>query len=453
MLDKESSQRDLLIEHFRLIDGTGNLPTDNMSVLISGGRIAEIGTQILAHDADRLDASGLTVLPGLIDTHVHITSVPGSIYRHDSETEIRQLRRKHLCAYLACGVTTVLDTGAPLDAAGEIKGLLDSGHPGPRVLWLAPAFTSPNGYLTEGTMSSGMFLSPTASVREVEQRFQEWADFNVVGVKVFLESGFGRNCWPIHSPEIRAVIRNEAIIRRLPIYTHSLNEPDIHIALEMGVSVLAHAGGASGMIDHLKDRSISVISTLSIHDSWRIRYELERLDDPLVQLTVPAVELATAREPEAFKFLLRTFARWIAPNAVDETVSALETAVQNKASIARWKEDVRRLHEANIPLVMGTDSGNWPLMPYEFHGTTTLREIELLGESGLSSIEAIQAATLLPAQMLGLSAEIGTVEVGKQADLTIVQGDPLEDLKTLRDAKWTVKDGIVKSPSEWMMFA
>ena len=126
------AQGDLLIEHARLIDGLGGAAQEDASVLISGGRIAKFGRQDIDFDGERLDASGLTVLPGLIDSHVHLSSVPGSVYREDSAETMRELRRIHLRAYLACGVTTVLDTGIPTDMAREIQGWLADGHPGPR---------------------------------------------------------------------------------------------------------------------------------------------------------------------------------------------------------------------------------------------------------------------------------------------------------------------------------
>jgi hypothetical protein len=381
---------------------------------------------------------------------VHITSVPGAVYRGDSDAEVRQLRSQHLRAYLACGVTTVLDTGSAVGAAREIQAWLDAGHPGPRVLWLAPSFTTANGYLTEGTASSGMFLPPTSSSVDVVTRFEESAELKAVGVKVFLESGFGTGCWPTHSPEIRDAIRSEAAKHKLPIYVHSTNEADHHAALDMGANVIAHSTNTAsdGVITRLRDRSAYVMSTLSIADSWLMSREPERLEDSLVRDTVPSVELATARDPDAWTHLIRTFAEWIAPNAVNAVADGIDSNLYN--SLAEWQASVRKLHGAGIPVVMGTDSGNWPLIPYEFHGPTTLREIELLGNSGLSAMEAIQASTVLPARMLGLSTEIGSVEVGKQADLTLVEGNPLEDLRALRNIHWTVKGGIAKSPREWM---
>lgn len=74
----------------------------------------------------------------------------------------------------------------------------------------------------------------------------------------------------------------------------------------------------------------------------------------------------------------------------------------------------------------------------------------LLLAAGLSPAEALAAATRIPARMLGLEREIGTVEVGKRADLVIVRGDPLADLRALRAVRWTVRDGVARTPAQWM---
>ena len=109
----EDQPAKLLIEHARLIDGFGGPPAENVSILISAGTIVRIAQQIVDPEAKKLDASGLTVLPGIVDSHVHVSSVPGSGFRDDSREVLEALQRHDLRAYLACGVTTVLDTAIP----------------------------------------------------------------------------------------------------------------------------------------------------------------------------------------------------------------------------------------------------------------------------------------------------------------------------------------------------
>lgn len=111
---------------------------------------------------------------------------------------------------------------------------------------------------------------------------------------------------------------------------------------------------------------------------------------------------------------------------------------------------VFKLHKADVPIVMGSDSVCAPSAIFNFHGVSSLREIELLGEAGLTPHEAIKAATVTPSKMLGLSHDIGTIEKNKIGDIIIVQDNPLENLKALRSIKWTVKNGVAHTPEEWM---
>ena len=465
MAGTELERGDLLIQNARLIDGTGALPKTGVSILISDGRIAAIGRKVGGHNVEKLDAQGLTVLPGLIDAHVHLYSVPGAFCRGDSLEVIRQLQRIHLRAYLACGVTTLLDVGTPsADEARTIQGWLSAGHPGPRVFFLSPGF-SPGGYPPRGTGFPAGFGPPVSSPQDVEQRFEESEGLDAVGVKVFLESGFGAERWRIHPPEVRKAIQEGAAERGLPLYVHSWTEADTNVALDMGVYTLAHAHGLASdeIIARAKAQSTYVMSTSSVPDANSIHEEPDRLDDPLVQLVVPKAELDTARQPGSWDKLARGTAIMLSSeDASEDELAAMAQSIYGdlSAQVLQRTEAIAKLHSAGIPIVAGSDSGNWPLIPYFFHGPTMLREIELLGESGLSAMEAIQAATVVPARMLNKSREIGTVEVGtvevgtvevgKQADLVIVREDPLEDLRALRSIEWTVQRGIARSPREWM---
>ena len=115
------------------------------------------------------------------------------------------------------------------------------------------------------------------------------------------------------------------------------------------------------------------------------------------------------------------------------------------------QRNIRKLYEAGVPIVAATDAPSpWPWAIFNFHGPTTLREIELLGDAGLPPMAAIAAATRVPAEMLGIADEVGTVEVGKRGDLVIVRDDPLADLRALRTVRWTVRDGVAATPEEWM---
>ena len=108
------------------------------------------------------------------------------------------------------------------------------------------------------------------------------------------------------------------------------------------------------------------------------------------------------------------------------------------------------MHELGNRIVLGTDSGAWPVFPSCFHGYRTIREMEIMAAAGMQPMAVLQAATRLPAEMIDLAGEIGTVEVGKRADLIVLAKDPLADMKALRSIHWTIKDGEPRPPLGWM---
>ena len=114
-------------------------------------------------------------------------------------------------------------------------------------------------------------------------------------------------------------------------------------------------------------------------------------------------------------------------------------------------QDILMAHyDAGIPIVVGTDSGSWPHFLNLFHGPSTLREMQLMVEAGMTTAEVLRAATLTPAEMMGIDHMVGSIEVGKQADLIVVRGNPLEDLSALEDLEWVIKGGEVRRPEQWM---
>lgn len=451
--------QDLLIRHARLWDGTGATVRPDVSILIRGGRIARIGDIADAPGIAVLDVHGDTVLPGLIDGHVHVSLNPGSTQRSDTTSESLDLRHQHLRAYLACGVTTVLDTGITATDAREVDAWLAAGHAGPQVLMLMPALTTPQGYATFASM--GQPFVGVARAQDIEDRFSESHGLPVAGVKVFMESGFGPvPTLPVHDLAMRKDIVRAAAKRELPIYVHAFVEADQNLALDMGAHALVHAGfteelPSAQFVRRLAASGTYVVSTIAIEDALLTGFHPERLEDPLLRLTVPLIELKTAADPRSRRELSSRSMAIMLPRWMPTFLYApLARLLATEEKMRSWRSNVLRtvglMHARKIPIVMGSDSGNWPIIPYEFHGPTSLREIELLGEAGLMPHEALAAATRVAAAMLGKGDDIGTIEAGKRADLVVVRGDPLRDLSALRNIQWTIRNGVSRTPQQWM---
>jgi imidazolonepropionase-like amidohydrolase len=446
----------LVIRNARLIDGTGVPPRDGVSILVRDGRIARVASDIAPDDTTVLDVAGATVLPGLMDVHVHFIVAPGGGFRKDSPETLRRLNRRHLRAYLASGVTTVLDAGIDPAVARDIQGDLAAGAPGPRFLTTGPYVRPPNGYGWDGF---GAERTPA----EVEAKLDLVRSLGAPGIKLAFEPASG------FSPEMRRAILDGAARRGLFVFVHAMTEAAQREALDWGARAIMHpVMGGRWHGDFLAPRDLSdefvarmrasgayQVTTLSLLDTWPGHFDPALLDDPRLRLVVPAEERATAHDPAALRAFADDVVGWAMPwipHAVRPlALDSVWTRANLDAGMAYSQRNLRRLHEAGVPLVVGTDAPSpWPYAVFHFHGWQTPREMELVGAAGIPSMDVLVAATRRPAEMLGIAGDVGTVEVGKRADLVVVRGDPLDDLRALRRVAWTIHDGVPHTPAEWM---
>jgi imidazolonepropionase-like amidohydrolase len=456
LLAGSAAAADLLVQNARLIDGTGAPARAGISILVRDGRIAQIASTITAEGVATIDAAGASVIPGLIDAHVHSAVIPGSEFRQDSEAVQTQLRREHLRGYLAAGITTILDTGISVALAVEIRRWLAAGHPVPNFFVLGPPLAAPGGY--------GSQWSPETTVAtpdELPRVFDLVQSAGAVGVKVFVETGFGpaEGSMPTHTAEMRAAIARVAAERHLPIYVHASSEAEQRMGLEMGAYALVHMDfyaqpPSAEFVQQVRRRGAYMMTTFSIMDAELTRWHPERLDDPLVATVVPALERTTARDPKSGTFEAETVIGLTAPQLPRFLRKPMAWWFLSEDSyrqlLASSMRAAKTLHDAGVPIVIGSDAGNWPIIPYVFHAASTHREIELLAEAGVATADVLAAATRMPARMLGIEDDVGTIEVGKRADLVVIAGDPLADIRALRTIRWTIKDGVARTPREWM---
>lgn len=453
------------ITHARLVDGTGGPPAEDVTIWIDGDRIARIGRDLDSVGREVLDASGLTVLPGLIDSHVHLDSVPGSMVRHDARDVYERLRRTELPAYVAAGVTTVVDAAAPKDFLAWAREQVAATGAGPDILMLAPFLTPKGGYFGDEKLRGASFDALWEPV-DGPERLVSHLDAargvpGVVGVKVTMEKGFGPfDVWPVFDAQMRARIRAEAAARGMPLFVHSMSDPEHQLALDLAPKVLVHAGYQDDQpspetLTRMRDERVTVVSTLSVTDTFLMSHEPSRLDDPLLRLVTPPIEVETARDPASWDALATGTTEISMPSWVPRFVAPLATGYflserMLRKRVALAEQGVRALHDSGIAVIVGTDSGCWPLFSSLFHGFTTIREVELLVEAGLTPMQAIQAATSVPARVLGIDDEVGTVTAGKRANLVLVKGDPSTSISALRGVSWSIKSGVAHTPEEWM---
>lgn len=377
------------LRHARVINGRG-LVLDRATVLVEDGRIAAVGPDsdvARLEDATEVDASGFTILPGLIDCHVHLClgAEPDVVATIAAEPPAFTLLKAARFARLTleAGFTTVRDLGARDDGIIALKRAIAEGlTSGPRILAAGRVICMTGGHARFiGREADG----PVEVVKAVREQVAAGADL----IKLIASGGV---LTPGTSPD-------------RPQMTQEELAAGVAEAGRAGRRVAAHAHGAEGMKNAVRAGVHSIEHGTLLDDE------------------------AAALMREQGVFLVPTLSA-LAMTVEQGTVCGIPVEAVDKAKAirARHEASVKLAHRSGIPIALGTDAGT----PANHHGENA-QELERLVALGLSPMEAICAATSAAARLLGLADELGTVEAGRLADLLLVKGNPLERIELLRD--------------------
>jgi imidazolonepropionase-like amidohydrolase/ABC-type multidrug transport system permease subunit len=415
-----------LVRGARIFIGDGRV-IESGAVLIKKGKIEDV-FETEPPSAERLKAtviesSGKTVLPGLIDMHVHL-GAPAAVYESGKDYAPEKIMKRALAGQLYSGVTTVKSVGDGLDDVLKLRAAVATGERMGSALYVCgPMFTAEGGHGTEffeGVPEAMKRLALQQWVRlpkspdEARQQVRELKTAGVDGIKGILESGVAGQLFNRLDVRFLQAAAEEARAQKLPVVVHTGNSQDIADALLVGANGIEHGSTRDRIPDEILAQMakarMSYDPTLTVVEAFSklgVNAD-ELLDRSLVQQVVPARLLENTRKA------MRS----------EKMSTLLERLKPFGAGLEQAKENLRRAYQAGVPLVAGSDAGNLLV----FHGPSLHRELQLWVSAGIPPKVAIQAATYNAARLLGAESRIGSIQKGRDADLLLVDGNPLEDI-------------------------
>ncbi|HWN18992.1 MAG TPA: amidohydrolase family protein [Gemmatimonadales bacterium] len=441
--DRADAPPSLALTHVTLIDGRGGPPLSDATIIVRSGRISTVGASSrisVPSGARVLDLRNHFVTPGFIDMHYHVTT--GAMrYRRTpagalDSTYDRALAERLLRVALSRGITTTRDPGAsPLSAAVALRGdVARGGVLGPRIFTAGPILSSPR--LTEPEIRSAIRDQAAAGV-----------DF----IKLYAR---------ITPSQLRIAV-DEAHRHGLKVIGH-LQRTSWTEAAQDGIDFIAHAGNWHET--YIPESHRADYAALGRGMRARIAWlEWLQLGAPAVDSMVSALaQRGVSVDPTLVAYHTKFWWRDSIYQKDPDTALVPEvlanwrvlgmptgdwTAQEFDRVQAVWPKQlglIRRLHQGGVLLTVGSDLASpWVIPGVAFH-----QELELLESAGVSRGDVLRMATRNGAQALGIAGDVGTVEVGKRADLVVLEADPLAKLANTRRIRHVVLGGIAYTPAD-----
>jgi imidazolonepropionase-like amidohydrolase len=404
-----------------LIDGTGAAVVPHASLVIERGRIVAVGKETEVKVPERaavVDVRGKTILPGLWDMHAHFEQVEwGPLY-------------------LAAGVTTVRDCGNEFEFITAVRDAIAHGRGlGPRLLLAG---------VVDGTSPFSLGVEAVDTPEQARMWTDRYHDAGFLQMKIYSS---------VKLEELK-IIAQEAHRLGMTVTGHVPEGLNAYQVVEAGQDQINHIGYVADIM-----HAPPPAHPGDVLSGWRERAKLIPgidLNSPdarkaiaflaahgtVIDPTLALSELSTAttaKPPASFE----PGVNYVAAELLEQLADAGppgERSELNERIFKKELEIVGALHRAGLPIVAGTDQA----VP----GHSLHRELELYVQAGFTPMEAIQAATLIPARVMGLEREVGTIQAGKRADVIVIDGDPLVEIRNTRNVEFTIANGRMYTSAE-----
>ncbi len=401
-----------LIHAGRLIDGVADAPRERVTIVVDGDRIRSIEAGFAAPAAGDVvvELADSTVLPGLMDMHVHLTSEQSrrteldNVKKSEADRAFDSVRFAERT--LMAGFTTVRNLGDQFNVSIALRRAIDEGRlTGPRIFTAGRSIGSRGGH-ADASNVWGPFLysedprlntvcnGPDSCREAVRQRYQDGAD----SIKITATGG----------------VLSIAKSGTAPQFTAAELDAIVSTAHDYGMKVAAHAHGTEG-IKRAVRAGVDSIEHGTFMDDEVMRLMKQRGTHYVPTISAGRWVYEHAQDPTYFPAIVRP--------------KALEVGPQIQETFAKaWR--------AGLTIMFGTDCGVCA------HGSNA-REFGFMAEAGMPVMAAIKSATMVPARYLGIDDRLGSVEAGKIADIVAVPGDPLADVHAMEHVSFVMKEGII----------
>ncbi|MEQ9592778.1 MAG: amidohydrolase family protein [Cyclobacteriaceae bacterium] len=427
---RQSDQFDLVISNVNLIDGTGKPLQSGVSIGITDGKIAAIDVTLSGSHENRIDGTGKFLIPGLFDCHAHTGN-----YERDFPR------------FIHYGITSVFITGGGLCTNDFYAAMRGQGNqdsiPAPFVFHTSQHFSMEGRHPSKTYASSnwrdGISIYYLRDTLQIEQIVKEVSQHPIVGIKLTIEDGPA----PPFVERIPQSFINktveEASRYNLEVFAHVSDNTELEMAINGGVQNLVHFTGVNidptdsiqrELLEKFKKRDPYWVTTLMIDKSflYPIHPEWFESESMLPEYRAMIGELSPALIERAKRYV----------NILMEEYGLQESSLE--AFMIPQVEDILFLHEEGFNMVLGTDTGN----DFNFPGYSLHEEMQLLELGGMEQLDIIKMGTLNAAKMMNAQDSLGSIEIGKTANLVLLDKNPLEEISNTLSIHSVIKRGRIQ---------
>jgi len=424
---KESPQYDLIIANVNLINGTGQALQPNMNIYVKEGKIERIDKEKISQKENVIDATDKYLTPGLFDCHVHTT---------DYENDFPK--------FIHFGVTSIFVTGGSLCtneyyATLRARGEQDS-IPAPRVFHTSQHFTMEGRhpvktYKTPNWVDgqSVFFLKDTL---QIEQLVKQVATQPIQGIKLTIEDG-PQPPWVERMPQVFIQkVKREAEKNGLEVFAHISDNIELETAINANIKNLVHFTGVdldferdSLLLSKVYQSNFDWVTTLMIDKTFLYPLHKEWIEENNLVKIYGEKVLKAADNPGYIFRAEDNLAFW---------KEYLKTDSVTLKDIAKCQvDDMKVLYENGVNMVLGTDTGDAFALP----GIALQEEMQLFELGGMEPLDIIKMGTLNAAKMMKVEEKLGSIEVGKIADMLLLNKNPLESIENMNTIQTVFKNG------------